>query len=283
MKSESNGIIIIDKPKGYTSRDIVNIVSNKLKNKKVGHTGTLDPLATGVLVICVGRATKLCDMLTSERKEYIAEVILGLNTESLDITGKTLNEEYKYISKEKIEKVLKSYIKTYNQEVPIYSAVKVGGRKLYEYARSGEDVKLPKKEVTIYDMELLDYCYNNKVTFTFKTVVSKGTYIRSLIRDIALSLNTYGTMSNLRRTKQGKFTLNEAISLEKLEKGEFDILKIQDILDISKKVVTGDMKKRIINGQKIPGKTTILYLDEENNPLAIYKHGRVLKMLYDNQ
>ena len=120
MKLENSGIIVVDKPIGYTSRDIVNIVSKKTNNKKVGHTGTLDPLASGVLVICLGKATKLCDLLTCQQKEYTATVILGLNTDSLDITGKVLTEDYKYITRENIENVLKSFKKTYMQEVPLY-------------------------------------------------------------------------------------------------------------------------------------------------------------------
>ena len=283
MKLENSGIIVVDKPIGYTSRDIVNIVSKKTNNKKVGHTGTLDPLASGVLVICLGKATKLCDLLTCQQKEYTATVILGLNTDSLDITGKILNEDYKYITRENIENVLKSFKKTYMQEVPLYSAVKVNGKKLYEYARSGIKVKLPKKEVTIYDIKLLDYNYTDKVTFTFKCTVSKGTYIRSLIRDIACCLNTYGVMSALIRTKQGQFTLDKAITLEEIEKGNINMVKISDALDIPKTNVSDILKQKIINGQKLDNQGTILYLDSDDNPLAIYQDGKVLKMLYEGK
>ncbi len=281
MKSGNNGLIVVNKPANYTSRDIVNIVSKKLQIKKVGHTGTLDPLATGVLVITIGTATKLCELLTSEKKEYIAEVVLGLHTDTLDITGNVLKEDYKYISAEIIENVLANFKTTYNQEVPLYSAVKVNGKKLYEYARSGEKVILPKKKVTIYDIKLLNYCYTDKVTFTFKCTVSKGTYIRSLIRDIALKLNTYGTMKNLTRTAQGSFTLDKAISLTDIEKGNFKILKISDFLNIPKQKVDDDLKFKIINGQMLKNKQLILYLDKNNNPLAIYKDGKVFKMLYE--
>ena len=281
MKSGNNGLIVVNKPANYTSRDIVNIVSKKLQIKKVGHTGTLDPLATGVLVITIGTATKLCELLTSEKKEYIAEVVLGLHTDTLDITGNVLKEDYKYISAEIIENVLANFKTTYNQEVPLYSAVKVNGKKLYENERSGKKVILPKKKVTIYDIKLLNYCYTDKVTFTFKCTVSKGTYIRSLIRDIALKLNTYGTMKNLTRTTQGSFTLDKAISLTDIEKGNFKILKISDFLNIPKQKVDDDLKFKIINGQMLKNKQLILYLDKNNNPLAIYKDGKVFKMLYE--
>ena len=181
-----NGIIVINKPKDYTSRDIVNIVSKKLNTKKVGHTGTLDPLATGVLVLPIGRALKVSELLTSNTKEYIAEVILGYETDMLDITGTEIKRNIPSVTKEELLKVLKSYIGKYNQEVPLYSAVKVGGRKLYEYARSGTPVIPPSKEVEVYSLELISDLKHIKgaVEFTIKCEVSKGTYIRSLIKDI---------------------------------------------------------------------------------------------------
>lgn len=281
MKQENNGIILINKPKGLTSRDVVNVISKKLKTKKVGHTGTLDPLAEGVLVICVGKATKLCELLTSQKKEYIAKVVLGVETDTLDITGSVLKENYQYVSKEDVLKTLKSYVKTYNQEVPIYSAVKVGGKKLYEYAREGKEVTLPKKEVTIYDINLLEYNHTDKVTFTFKCTVSKGTYIRTLIRDIARDLNTCGTMTALTRTKQGKFFIEQTHHIEDIENGNFKIIPIKDVLDIPKQIASNDLKYKIINGQKLDSSGQVLYLDEEENPLAIYLNGKVLKMLYN--
>ena len=151
-----DGILIIDKPKDYTSRDVVNIVSKKLNTKKVGHTGTLDPLATGVLVICVGKATKLVDYLTSTYKEYEAELILGIKTDTADITGNILKEEDSIKKKEEILETLNNMIGKYNQTVPIYSAVKINGKKLYEYAREGKEIELPKREVEIKTLELLD-------------------------------------------------------------------------------------------------------------------------------
>ena len=165
MKLESNGILIINKDKGYTSRDVVNIISKEFGTKKAGHNGTLDPLATGVLVICLNRYTKLNELLASNEKEYIAEVTLGIKTDTLDREGKVLEEKETVVNKEDLEKTLKKYETTYEQEVPIYSAVKVNGKKLYEYARSGEKVILPKKKVTIKKIELLKFKANK---FTFK-------------------------------------------------------------------------------------------------------------------
>lgn len=285
MKLPNSGIIVINKPKDLTSRDVVNIISKKLNIKKVGHNGTLDPLATGVLVICFGKYTKLNDLLTSHEKEYIAEVTLGLETDTLDITGKILNKNTPHITKEEIIKALKNFEKTYNQEVPKYSAIKVSGKKLYEYAREGKEVILPKKEVTIYQNELLSFTENK---FTFKTKVSKGTYIRSLIRDILASLNETGTMSNLKRTKQGIFKLEDSYTLDDIKQGNFKVLKVKDILNIPKIIAEDNLKKQIINGAKIKGTypNEVLFLDKEGNELAIYEkndeHLKLKIMLYEN-
>ena len=285
MKLPNSGIIVINKPKDLTSRAVVNIISKNLNIKKVGHNGTLDPLATGVLVICFGKYTKLNDLLTSHEKEYIAEVTLGLETDTLDITGKILNKNTPHITKEEIIKALKNFEKTYSQEVPKYSAVKVSGKKLYEYAREGKEVILPKKEVTIYQNELLSFTENK---FTFKTKVSKGTYIRSLIRDILASLNETGTMSNLKRTKQGIFKLEDSYTLDDIKQGNFKVLKVKDVLNIPKIIAEGNLKKQIINGAKIKGiySNEVLFLDKEGNELAIYeKNDEYLKlkiMLYEN-
>lgn len=285
MKLPNSGIIVINKPKDLTSRDVVNIISKNLNIKKVGHNGTLDPLATGVLVICFGKYTKLNDLLTSHEKEYIAEVTLGLETDTLDITGKILNKNTPHITKEELIKALKNFEKTYNQEVPKYSAVKVSGKKLYEYAREGKEVILPKKEVTIYQNELLSFTENK---FTFKTKVSKGTYIRSLIRDILASLNETGTMSNLKRTKQGIFKLEDSYTLDDIKQGNFKVLKVKDILNIPKIIAEDNLKKQIINGAKIKGTypNEVLFLDKEGNELAIYEkndeHLKLKIMLYEN-
>ena len=270
MKLESNGILIIDKDKGYTSRDVVNVISKLFGTKKVGHNGTLDPLATGVLVICLNRYTKLNELLASNEKEYIAEVTLGIKTDTLDIEGKVLEEKETFVNKEDLEKTLKKYETTYEQEVPIYSAVKVNGKKLYEYARSGEKVILPKKKVTIKKIELLKFKDNK---FTFKCLVSKGTYIRSLIRDILNDLGVIGTMSNLTRTKQGVFDIENSYSLEDVRNGNYKLLLVKDVLDIDKITVSDELKFKILNGNKVKGNYSnrVLFLDEEDRELAIYK------------
>lgn len=271
-----NGIIIINKPKDYTSRDIVNIVSKKLNTKKVGHTGTLDPLATGVLVLPIGRALKVSELLTSNTKEYIAEVILGYETDMLDITGTEIKRNIPSVTKEELLKVLKSYIGKYNQEVPLYSAVKVGGRKLYEYARSGTPVIPPSKEVEVYSLELISDLKHIKgaVEFTIRCEVSKGTYIRSLIRDIAYSLNTYGTMKNLIRTRQGIFTLKDAYTLKDIEENNYKLLSIKECLpNIKTTVIEEPLLTKVKNGMVLDNffkENMSLLLDKEGKEIAIY-------------
>ncbi len=272
-----NGLIIIDKPKDFTSRDIVDIVGKKLNTKKIGHTGTLDPIATGVLVLCINEATKLVEIITFDDKEYVAEVMLGLTTDTLDITGKVVEEKKALISKEDIEKVLKQMEGTYLQEVPIYSAIKVKGQKLYEYARKGEVVSLPKKEVEIKKLELVSEVkhVDNKTVFSIKAVVSKGTYIRSLIRDIAYNLNTIGVMAELRRTRQGKYTLDDAYTLEDIEKGEYKIINIdKDFFNYKCVKVNKNVKMKIKYGSLLENKyedDVILFIDEHDKILALYK------------
>ena len=268
-----NGVIIIDKPKDITSRDVVNKISKKLGVKKVGHTGTLDPIASGVLVLCVGKATKLVDILTSNDKTYIATCVLGIETDTLDNTGKILKEEIVDLNKEDIKKVLSHFVGTYEQEVPIYSAVKINGKKLYEYAREGSYVELPKRNVTIYDIKLIDDIKkdNGKIEFKFECNVSKGTYIRSLIRDIAKNLNTVGIMTDLKRVKQGKFKIEDALKIDDVCNNS--LISIKDVLDCKKVNISESNKTKILNGAKIEntyGVNQVLFMDG-NLEVALYK------------
>lgn len=271
-----DGIVLINKEKNCTSRDVVNQVSKILKTKKIGHTGTLDPIATGVLVLCIGKATKLVEVITSYDKEYEAEVILGIKTDTKDITGKILKEEKAIISKENIEECLKKMIGTYNQTVPIYSAVKINGKKLYEYARSNEEIELPKRKVTIKELKLIsDITYEKEKTkFKIKCHVSKGTYIRSLIEDIATNLNTIGTMENLKRTKQGNFQIANANTIQDIENNKFKIYPIEEILEKFYKIeMTDDLYFKIKNGSIIKNNYNhdIVAFTKNNKIVAIYK------------
>lgn len=272
-----NGVLVVNKPKGYTSRDIVNIISKKLNTKKVGHTGTLDPIAEGVLVVPIGRALKISELLTSEKKEYIAKVILGYETDMLDITGKEIKRNIPNVDKDKLIEVLNSFIGKYNQEVPMYSAVKVNGRKLYEYARSNIQITPPSKIVEIYSISLLEgpIYKDDTVEFTMKCEVSKGTYIRSLIRDIAYKLSTYGTMKELIRTKQGSFLLEDAFTLEDIQKDNYKLLSIKEALPNIKITKIDDKTlKQVKNGMvldKFFEEEISLLVDKNGREIAIYK------------
>lgn len=272
-----NGILLVNKKENWTSRDVVNKVGKILGTKKVGHTGTLDPLATGVLVLCIGSATKLNEILTSTYKEYEAEITLGLLTDTLDITGNELKEEKVKVNKEQILEALNKMTGKYVQEVPIYSAVKINGRKLYEYARAGESVELPKREVDIKELELIGNIKytDNKTIFNIRCLVSKGTYIRALVNDIANSLNTIGVMSKLTRTKQGKFKLENCYKIEDIESGNYKLISITEALNnFPKVVVDGYLENLIKNGAVINDEWKqehILFIDKNNCLLALYK------------
>lgn len=270
-----NEIILINKPKGYTSRDIVNIVSKELNTKKVGHFGTLDPLAEGLLIIGVGSYTKLGNFLENDAKEYIAEVLIGTSTDTYDTEGTILKKiDDVSITKEKVAKVLKRFKKTYNQEVPIYSAIKVKGKKLYEYAREGKSVELPKKTVTIYDIELIDlYEKDENKYFLFKVLVSKGTYIRSLINDISKELNIPLCMSALTRTKQDKFLLGDANTILDIKNKTYKSINIREVLSLDEMEIPKEIEKKVLNGSKIEKQSDKMILFTKNNEdIVLYGH-----------
>ena len=277
-------ILVVNKPKGITSFDVIRKVSKLLGIKKIGHTGTLDPLATGVLVLTIGTYTKLSELLTALNKEYIATAKLNILTDTLDSDGKIIKEDVKEISKDSLINALNHFKGTYLQEVPEYSAVKISGKKLYEYARKKQEIELPKREVTIESIELLDYSGD---TFSFKTSVSKGTYIRSLIRDIGEFLGSCATMTELIRTRQGNFKIEDAYSIENIENLEFKLLTIEDYLDIPVVEVQEEEFKKIKNGvqlDNIYGVKDKVIFKYNNEIIAIYKKInnllKVDKMLY---
>ena len=265
-----DGILVVDKPKGPTSRDVVNQVSKILGTKKVGHTGTLDPIATGVLVLTIGKGTKLTEMLQASTKEYIATATFGIETDTLDTEGTIIKEEPVTITKEDVKRALKEMEGTYEQEVPIYSAIKVNGKKLYEHARKNEQVeKLPKRTVTIYETEFLSLKENRA---TFRVVVSKGTYIRSFIRDLAKKLNTVAIMSDLRRTKQGTFPVEESHPLEEITK-DIKLISLIDAVSIPKQEATGEILIKIKNGAvfEMTQNSPIVLWTNNGKALAIYE------------
>lgn len=265
---EQEKILLIDKPKGITSHDVVSIIRKKLGIKKVGHTGTLDPIATGLMVVLTGKYTKLSNYLTNDYKEYIATVKLGVKTDTLDITGKVLESKKCFITKEKLEEVLKSFEKEYEQTVPIFSAVKINGKKLYDYARENKEVDLPTRKVEVRKIKLLDF---KEDEFSFQVLVSKGTYIRSLITDICTSLEVIGTMKDLRRVRQGIFDIKDSYKLEEIGSNIIGV-KLEDIID-EKIIVNDKYYKKIKNGNKLNLKIKNDYatLFCNNKMVALYK------------
>lgn len=271
-------LLVVNKPEGFTSRDVVNKLSKILNTKKIGHTGTLDPIATGVLVCLIGKYTKLVDLLTSLDKEYIAEIKLGIKTDTGDITGNVIDTSNKVILKNDILDVIKKFPKKYLQTVPKYSAVKINGKKLYEYARENIDIELPKREVNIYNLELISF---NDDIIKIKTKVSKGTYIRSLIEDICEMLGTVGCMKSLVRTYQGIFGIDEAYTLDDIQNNNFIGKNIHEFLDYPCINVDECNLKTVLNGGKISNiynikdKVIMMY---DNKDLAIYEvDGETLK------
>ena len=266
-----DGLIIVDKNKGITSFDVVRELTKIFHTKSIGHTGTLDPIATGVLVCTIGKYTKLNDVLTSTYKEYIAEMVLGEKKDTYDIEGITLSSSDKKVTEEEIRSVINSYQKKYLQEVPIYSSVKVNGMKLYQYARQGLNVELPKREVNIKEIEVLDI---NDNVVKFRALVSKGTYIRSLINDIGISLGTFAYMTNLRRTKQGEFNIKDAYTIEEIKEGNYKLLNIEDVLDVEVVECDDVLYKQVNNGVKQP--------INNNHEYTLYKYNKKNISLYKN-
>ncbi|MFV0275128.1 MAG: tRNA pseudouridine(55) synthase TruB [Bacilli bacterium] len=265
-----NGIILVNKHKSCTSRDVVNDLCKIFNTKKIGHTGTLDPNATGLLVLGINEGTKIIDLINKSDKEYVAQVILGIQTDTYDITGKVLyTSDVSNISDKQILEVLKKYKGIINQKVPKYSAVKVNGKRLYEYARENLDVEIPSKDVNIYTLDLISEIKreDNKIYFTIKTKVSSGTYIRSLIYDIGKDLKVSSCMGDLNRTSHGNFSLDNAYTVEEIRQNNFNMLNFDDSLKHLKRYeISLRFYKKIMNGIIIDNEY------EEDKILFVYKN-----------
>lgn len=267
-----NGILIINKEKGCTSHDIVYKVK-KIFNEKVGHTGTLDPLAEGVLPILIGKGTLCSKYLINHDKKYIVNLALGQKTETADLEGKIIEEKNipnKSLTQSKIEKVLKSFIGKQQQMPPIYSAIKVNGKKLYEYARKGQNVEIKPREIEIYDIKLINIDAQKK-QIQFEVFCGKGTYIRSLCEDIAEKLETVGYMESLKRIQVGDFKIEESSKIQELEENKEDtkyleskIISVEEIFKNKEKIKLDDKKMQLfLNGVKITQ-------NQENDIYRIY-------------
>lgn len=269
-KQKMDGILFIDKEKGWTSRDVVNYISHQFQTKKVGHVGTLDPFATGLLIVLVGKATKIAPYLEAQEKEYEATLLLGADTDTLDLEGKViLEKEVPYLSLETLEETLHTFKGTIEQVVPKYSAVKYKGKALYRYAFANEKTPEISRKITIHDIHFMSYVDHQ---LSFSVHCSKGTYIRQLGQDIAHALSTCGHLTSLRRTKIGAVSIFDAKKVK--EVGASDFISIKEALSfLPTEVVDEATKKDIINGK------TICLLRKEDILLTLDENGEVLSIL----
>lgn len=233
LNKELSGLIVIDKPKGYTSFDVVAVMRKITKQKKMGHTGTLDPLATGVLPMLLGSATKAQDLIPNSDKEYVADFVLGIKTDTQDISGTVVEKKRVSVDLKELKRVINSFQGNINQVPPMYSALKKDGKRLYDLARSGITVEREARKINIYNIELLSFEEEN-VKATMKVSCSKGTYIRTLCNDIGEKLGCGATLTELRRTKACGFNLDNSISLTEAEKLTFEDQLDKKIIGVDK-------------------------------------------------
>ena len=253
-----DGIINVYKEKGYTSHDVVAKLRGILHQKKIGHTGTLDPDATGVLPVCLGKATKVCELLTDKKKTYLAVVRLGVQTDTQDLTGTILEEKEVKVTEEQIRETTASFLGDYEQIPPMYSAVKVNGKRLYELARQGKEVERKARRVHIYTCDIRDIALA-KNEFSMEVTCSKGTYIRTLCQDIGEKLGCGGAMEELLRTQSGNFTLEESMTLSQVEEAVANgtigekIVSIEDVLSMYPALICTPEGDRLLgNGNPVP-------------------------------
>ncbi len=279
-----DGVILINKEKSFTSHDVVSIVK-KITKSKVGHTGTLDPNATGVLPLLLGEGTKISKYLINHNKEYEAVIQLGKKTTTADVEGDIVEEkDVPNNVYEKCEVVLKSFMGKQKQVPPIYSAIKVNGKKLYDYARAGKSIEIAPRDIEIYDIDIIKVDQKNK-QISFRVRCSKGTYIRSLCEDIAVKLGTVGFMKELKRTMVGDFRIENAVTIKELqsklnENDLSDIISIEEIFKDNKNIELSENNiEKYLNGVKISVKygdgIYKIYFNGEFNGIGIVSDGKL--------
>lgn len=264
------GFLNIYKPKGKTSHDVVAVLRRITKIKQIGHTGTLDPFAEGVLPICIGKATRLIEYLDDD-KAYIGTVQLGSSTTTYDTEGEVVNVSDKRVTLQEIEKVLPKFRGAVEQLPPIYSAIKVNGKKLYEYARKGEEVEIKPRKVNIYKLEVVNFD-EEKQTLELHIECSKGTYIRSIAHDIGKALGCYGHLIKLVRTKAGNFEVNEAIKLDSLETAEQvqqNLIYPLKYLNFPKYELNEAEKEKVSHGMSLD-------INQNNGYIVLTKHEKLI-------
>lgn len=267
---KNRGIIPINKPKDWTSFDVVNKLKYKLKPLKVGHLGTLDPMATGVLLVTVGKATKLFDLMQEKTKTYVAEFEFGYETDTLDLTGKIINQSNNIPTKEEVISILPKFIGRINQIPPKFSAKSINGKRAYEMARQNIDFEIKPKVVEIHKIELISY--ENGI-LKLEIECGSGTYIRSIGRDIAIELETLATMVSLVRTKVGDFQIEGCVDVQAIDNIQDVIIPIKNVLDVENLKLTDENKNRLLNGQTIiiNSKDGVYSLEDESDIIALIK------------
>lgn len=284
-----NGVINVYKEPGYTSHDVVAKLRGILKMKKIGHTGTLDPQAEGVLPVCLGNATKLCDMLTDKTKEYEAVMRLGIQTDTQDMTGTVLAENEVSCSEVDIRNIMSTFIGKQQQIPPMYSALKVDGKKLYELAREGKEIERKARPIEIFELEILEI---NLPCVRFRVSCSKGTYIRTLCQDIGEKLGCKGCMQHLKRTRVERFLAEDALTLAQIEKlrdemaVESVLVRVEDMFDAyPKAIVSNAYRKAIDNGNVITPKMikTMEEADLQEKPqrIRVYNEELIFYGIYE--
>lgn len=269
-----NGIVVVDKAAGFTSHDVVAKMRGICGQRKIGHTGTLDPMATGVLPVCLGNATKLCDMLAEKDKEYVARLLLGLETDTQDVTGQVTARHSVDVTEGQVRSAAASFVGEYLQVPPMYSALKVEGKKLYELARAGKEVERKARPVAIRELEILD-CSLPEVGL--RVVCSKGTYIRTLCADIGERLGCGGTMKSLRRTRVGRFSLGGAYPLEEVQRRK-DEGSLQSLVIPTESVFEGCPAMHVSESARSLLDNGNALWPEQTEEQRIYEEGQWIRM-----
>lgn len=249
-----NGILVIDKEQGWTAQDVVSKLRGITGERRIGHTGTLDPMATGVLPIVIGKATRVSDFLMADDKEYLCEITFGQATGTEDLWGNVIATTDQIPTEESFRRALLSFEGPGLQTPPMYSAIKMGGKKLYELARAGKTVERPQREVVFHELELIEFCDDHA---RFRAKVSKGTYIRTLCKDLGEAVRSMAVMSALRRIRSGSFSIEDAITIGEFERLSRDdqlkrLIPMDQALNMPSLILDGKESERVLQGQRIP-------------------------------
>lgn len=264
------GLILINKPQNMTSFDVVAVVRKTLNIKKIGHAGTLDPNAEGLLIILVDKATKALPFLAFHRKEYVAQLRFGIKTNTGDIWGDVIETDPSMeVDETKVDEVLKSFLGVTKQTPPKVSAISIKGKRLYEYARANIDVEIPEREIEIFQIEKLKF---DDGVLSFRVECSSGTYIRSLCEDIAIKLNTIGTMQALTRTSIGNYRVEDAVDIDALRRNEYRLLPIMDALDLEKMEVEQIVDVKNGKALALDWCSEKILITHQNEPIAVYEY-----------